>query len=41
MIDLLAGLALAEGLWRVAPRLEPALRLVALTIQRLEPQLAR
>jgi hypothetical protein len=40
VIDLLAGLALAEGIWRVAPRVEPAMRLVAEAIQRLEPRVA-
>ena len=38
VIDLLAGLALAEGLWRAAPRLEPGLRRLAAAIQRLEPR---
>src|ERR671914_648056 len=35
VIDLIAGLALAEGIWRVAPRLEPAVRLVAWAVHRL------
>jgi membrane-associated phospholipid phosphatase len=38
VIDLIAGLALAEGIWRVAPRLEPAVRLVAGAVHRLEPR---
>jgi membrane-associated phospholipid phosphatase len=38
VIDLLAGLALAEGIWRLAPRVEPTVRLVALLVQRLEPR---
>ena len=38
VIDLLAGLALAEGIWRAAPRLEPGLRRLAAAIQRLEPR---
>jgi membrane-associated phospholipid phosphatase len=38
VIDLVAGLALAEGIWRLAPRVEPAVRLVALAVQRLEPR---
>ena len=38
VVDLLAGLALAEGLWRVAPVVEPAVRSVAGVIQRLEPR---
>jgi membrane-associated phospholipid phosphatase len=39
LVDLLAGLALAEGLWRVArlPLVEPTVRLVAGAVQRLEP----
>ena len=37
-VDLIAGLALAEGIWRVAPRVEPAVRLVALAVQRFEPR---
>jgi membrane-associated phospholipid phosphatase len=39
VIDLVAGLALAEALWRVAPRVEPAVKLVATAVQRLEPRL--
>jgi membrane-associated phospholipid phosphatase len=38
VIDLLAGLALAEGIWRAAPRVEPVLRAIAAAVQRLEPR---
>jgi membrane-associated phospholipid phosphatase len=38
VIDLLAGLALAEGIWRMAPRVEPAIRMIAAAVHRLEPQ---
>jgi membrane-associated phospholipid phosphatase len=38
VVDLLAGLALAEGLWRVAPAAEPLVGRVAEAIQRLEPR---
>jgi len=38
--DLLAGLALAEGIWRLAPRVEPLVRSVAAAVQRLEPRAA-
>ena len=38
MVDLLAGFALAEGIWRVAPRVEPPSALVAGAVQRLEPR---
>ena len=38
VVDLIAGLALAETLWRVAPRLGPAARAVGGVIQRLEPR---
>ena len=38
VVDLLAGLALAEGIWRAAPRVEPYLRAVAVVVQRLEPR---
>ena len=38
LIDLLAGFALAEGIWRVAPRAEPAIRMIAATVHRLEPR---
>ena len=38
VIDLLAGLALAEGIWRLAPRAEPAIRMIAAAVHRLEPQ---
>jgi membrane-associated phospholipid phosphatase len=38
VVDLIAGLALAEGVWRAAPRVEPAVRLVAGAVHRLEPR---
>ena len=38
LVDLLAGLALSEALWRVAPRLGPLARTVGGVIQRLEPR---
>jgi membrane-associated phospholipid phosphatase len=38
VIDLLAGLLLAESIWRVAPRVEPVVRLIAAAVQRLEPR---
>jgi hypothetical protein len=38
VIDLLAGLLLAESIWRVAPRVEPFVRLIAGAVQRLEPR---
>jgi membrane-associated phospholipid phosphatase len=38
VVDLLAGLALAEGIWRVAPRAEPAIRMIAGAVHRLEPR---
>jgi membrane-associated phospholipid phosphatase len=38
VMDLLAGLALAEGIWRLAPRAEPAVRLLGGAIRRLEPR---
>ena len=38
VIDLLAGLALAEALWRMAPRVEPMVALLASLVQRLEPR---
>jgi membrane-associated phospholipid phosphatase len=38
LIDLIAGLALAEAIWRVAPRAEPAIRMIAAAVHRLEPQ---
>jgi membrane-associated phospholipid phosphatase len=38
VIDLIAGLALAEGIWRVAPRAEPAIRMIAAAVHRLEPR---
>jgi membrane-associated phospholipid phosphatase len=37
-VDLIAGLALAEGIWRVAPKVEPFVRMVAFAVQRLEPR---
>jgi membrane-associated phospholipid phosphatase len=40
VVDLLAGLALSEGLWRAAPRLGPAARRVGRAIQALEPRAA-
>jgi membrane-associated phospholipid phosphatase len=38
VIDLLAGIALAEGIWRAAPRVEPAIRMIAAAVHRLEPR---
>jgi membrane-associated phospholipid phosphatase len=40
VIDLLAGLALAEGIWRASrsPRVEAVVRIVAGAVQRLEPR---
>jgi membrane-associated phospholipid phosphatase len=38
VIDLIAGLALAEAIWRGAPRAEPAIRMIAAAVHRLEPQ---
>ena len=38
VMDLLAGLALAEGIWRAAPHLDPAIDAIARTVQRLEPR---
>ncbi len=40
VVDLLAGLALSEALWRVAPRFGPLARTVGVVIQRLEPRAA-
>jgi membrane-associated phospholipid phosphatase len=40
VIDLIAGGALAEAVWRVAPRFDPWAKLVAGGITRLEPRLA-
>jgi hypothetical protein len=37
-MDLLAGFALAEGIWRAAPHLESVLAAIARTVQRLEPR---
>ncbi|HEY1275363.1 MAG TPA: phosphatase PAP2 family protein [Thermoleophilaceae bacterium] len=39
-VDLLAGFALAHGIWRLAPRLEPMGRSIGAAIQRLEPRAA-
>jgi membrane-associated phospholipid phosphatase len=38
VVDLAAGLALAEGIWRVAPHAEPAIRTIAAAVHRLEPR---
>jgi membrane-associated phospholipid phosphatase len=38
VVDLIAGFALAEGIWRVAPRLEPVVSAAARAVQRLEPR---
>jgi membrane-associated phospholipid phosphatase len=38
VVDLIAGLALAEAIWRVAPRVEPAVRLIAGAVHWLEPR---
>jgi membrane-associated phospholipid phosphatase len=38
VVDLIAGFALAEGIWRIAPRVEPIVRLVAAAVHRLEPR---
>jgi hypothetical protein len=38
VIDLLAGLALAEAIWRASSRAEPAIRMIAAAVQRLEPR---
>jgi len=40
VVDLIAGLALAEAIWRVAPRVEPAVRLIAGAVRGLEPRVA-
>lgn len=37
-VDLLAGFALAEGIWRLAPRVEPALAPLAALLKQLEPR---
>jgi membrane-associated phospholipid phosphatase len=39
VVDLVVGLLLAEGIWRSAPRLEPAARMIAFAVQRLEPRI--
>jgi membrane-associated phospholipid phosphatase len=38
VVDLIAGFALAESIWRLAPRVEPLLRAAAAVLQRLEPR---
>jgi membrane-associated phospholipid phosphatase len=38
VVDLIAGLVLAEAIWRLARRVEPAVRLVAGAVHRLEPR---
>jgi membrane-associated phospholipid phosphatase len=38
VVDLLAGFALAECIWRAAPRVEPVVRYLAAAVQRLEPR---
>jgi hypothetical protein len=38
VVDLAAGLALAEGIWRVAPGADPAIRMIAAAVHRLEPR---
>jgi hypothetical protein len=38
VVDLFAGLALAETLWRVAPSVEPWVEAVAAFVQRFEPK---
>jgi hypothetical protein len=40
VVDLLAGLALSEALWRIAPRIGPVARAVGGVIQQLEPRTA-
>jgi membrane-associated phospholipid phosphatase len=40
VVDLIAGLALAEGVWRLAPRFEPAARAAVGAVSRLEPRRA-
>ncbi|MGZ4200772.1 MAG: phosphatase PAP2 family protein, partial [Thermoleophilaceae bacterium] len=37
VVDLLAGLGLAEGVRRLAPRVEPAVAAIARRVQQLEP----
>ena len=41
VVDLIAGLALSETLWRLAPRLGPGARAIGSVIQQLEPRAAR
>jgi membrane-associated phospholipid phosphatase len=38
LVDLIAGFALAEGLWRAAPALEPLVRAIGGVVARLEPR---
>jgi membrane-associated phospholipid phosphatase len=38
VMDLLVGFALAEGIWRAAPRVESAIETIATAVQRLEPR---
>jgi membrane-associated phospholipid phosphatase len=38
VVDLIAGLALAEAIWRLALRVEPAVRLIAGAVHGLEPR---
>jgi membrane-associated phospholipid phosphatase len=38
VVDLIAGLALSEAIWRLAPRVEPAVRLIAGAVRGLEPR---
>jgi membrane-associated phospholipid phosphatase len=38
VVDLVAGFALAEAIWRAAPRVEPVIRRFAGVVQRLEPK---
>ncbi len=40
VVDLLAGFALAETIWRLAPHVEPRLRPLAQALKRLEPRAA-
>jgi membrane-associated phospholipid phosphatase len=39
VVDLIAGFALAEAVWRAAPHLEPWVKLLAGRVSRLEPRL--
>jgi membrane-associated phospholipid phosphatase len=38
VVDLIAGFALAEAIWRLAPRAQPAVRLIAGAVHGLEPR---